>query len=95
MMGAQYDIYNRHVHNLQLFFLCLLLISGQGAGPKLSLSGYKEDVRILRKLDKKMPEYGTGDCQKGQGLDGEDFGIFSTTTAAKGDVCNIVVNGRR
>jgi hypothetical protein len=94
-MGVWYDIYNRHVHNLQLFFLCLLLISGQAAGPELSMSGYKEDVRILRKLDKKVPEYRTVDCQKGQGLDAEDLGIFLTTTAAKRNVCNIVVNGRR
>jgi hypothetical protein len=38
IMGARYDIYNRHVHNLQVFFLCLLLTSGLAGWPQTFMS---------------------------------------------------------
>jgi hypothetical protein len=38
-MGAQYNIYNRHIHSLQHFFSCLLLTSGQVGWPRIFMSG--------------------------------------------------------
>jgi hypothetical protein len=39
IMGAQYNIYNRHIHRLQLFFLCFCLTSGQASWPQTFMSG--------------------------------------------------------
>jgi hypothetical protein len=39
IMCVQYNIYNRHIHSSQLFFLCLLLISGQASWPQTFMPG--------------------------------------------------------
>jgi hypothetical protein len=39
IMGARYNIYNRHIHKLQLFFLCFCLTSGQASWPQTFMSG--------------------------------------------------------
>ncbi len=39
ILGAQYNMYNRHIYSLQLFLSCFFLTSGQACWPRTFMSG--------------------------------------------------------
>jgi hypothetical protein len=48
IMGARYNIYNRLIHILQLFFLCFFLTSGQAGWPQTSMSATENNKKNLK-----------------------------------------------